>query len=635
MSTNFFLDNPDLRFHLKRLDWDAIVKLTELDPKDPDAFKTGKEALESYEQMLEAIGAYSCAEIAPHWKELDQGHPVLKDGEVEDPPRVKTIMKGLAEMGAMGISLPRRLGGLNAPLVVDFVVMELLGRADTAVMSHFGFHGGIAASLHLYSLEEGSVTMEGTAIRKTRFDDAIRKMAAGSEWGAMVLTEAGAGSDLGQMRTTAKQQPDGSWRINGSKIFITSGHGEHHIVIARSEDPAVAPGLKGLSLFYVPAHIEVDGKKVRNFSIGGVEHKMGQHAGVAATLHYEDSRGELIGQRKHGFREMLLLMNNARIAVGFQALGLMECAYRLASDYAQQRVTMGKPIAQHEMISEILDDMDLSIRGLRAMCFEAAFHQEAAERTKMLLKLAPPSSKDEVARLEKQMRRHGRRARYLTPLIKYFAGEQAVHTARMGMQVFGGPGYIHETGAERLLRDALVLPIYEGTSQIQSLMALKDNLQSAIRNPGRFIGLLANAKVSALSERDPLARNLAKLQGMANSAMQVIAARIVRSKFGDLKDIPLRKWRHALVHSWDPQKDFSFGMLHAERLTKLLVASAIGEVLVSQAESCKGTPDEAERLQLAERWMARWEPRCRGVLGEIEASSEANAGTRNVGREST
>ena len=628
MTDNFFLDNPDLRFQLKRLDWDAMVKLTELDPKDPDAFKNGKEALESYEQVMEAIGAFSAAEVAPHWKELDLGHAVLKDGEVEDPPRVKTIMKGLSEMGAMGVALPRRLGGLNAPLVVDFVLMELLGLSDTAIMSHFGFHGGIAASLHLYAMEEGSVEMDGTAIKKTRFDDAIRKMAAGTEWGAMVLTEPGAGSDLGQMRATAKQQPDGSWRINGSKIFITSGHGEHHIVIARSEDPAVAPGLKGLSLFYVPAHIEVDGKRVRNFQVGGVEHKMGQHASIAATLHYEDSRAELIGQRRHGFRQMLLLMNNARIAVGFQALGLMEGAYRLAKAYAQERVTMGKPIAQHEMVAEILDEMELSIRGLRAICFEAAFHNEAAERTKMLLKLAPPSSKEEVAALEKKMRRHGRRARYLTPLIKYFAGEQAVHVARMGMQVFGGLGYIHETGAERLLRDALVLPIYEGTSQIQSLMALKDNLQTAIRNPGRFIGLLANAKVSAISERDPLQRGLAKLQGMANSAMQIIAARIVRSKVGDLRDIPLRKWRHALVHSWDPQKDFSFGMLHAERLTKLLCASAIGEVLASQAEDCKGTPDEADRVRLAERWMGRWEPRCRGILGEIEASSDANPGNR-------
>lgn len=626
MADNFFADNPDLQFHVRRLDWDTLVRITEVDPKDADAFQSGKDALDAYEQMLGTLGEFSAKEIAPHWKELDEHHPVMKDGEVQDPERMKTIMRGLAQLGAMGISLPRRLGGLNAPMLVDFAAMELLARGDTAVMSHWGFHGGIAAALQLYSLEEGSYTLTEGSITKTRFDEQIARMASGEEWGAMVLTEPHAGSDLAELRATAALQPDGSWRINGQKIFITSGHGEHHIVIARSENPKDAPGLRGLSLFYVPQHRMEDGKRVRNFTVGGVESKMGQHAGVAATIHYEDSHAELIGSRRHGFRGMLLLMNNARIAVGFQALGLCESAYRKAKEYAEQRTSMGKAIADHEMIAEYLDVMEMNIRALRAVCFEAAYHQEAAERLKMIIKISPPATQDARTRAERTARRHARKARRLTPLIKYFAGEEAVRMARMGMQVFGGLGYIQETGAEKLLRDALVLPIYEGTSQIQSLMALKDNLQAAIRNPGRFFGRLAATRVESLSERDPLERSLARLQSMSNSAIQTIIARIAAHKMGDLREVPLMKWRHALINSWDPAKDFSFGMLHAERLTRLLIASSFGEVLVAQAHAAEGTPDEADRADLAERWLARNEPVSRGILGEIEASAGSLVG---------
>jgi alkylation response protein AidB-like acyl-CoA dehydrogenase len=621
MSDNFFDDNPDLRFHLRRLDWDALVKHTELDPKDPDAFKNGKDALESYEAMLQSMGEYAAKEVAPYWKELDQQHPVQTEDGFDDPPRMKQCIAGLAQLGAMGLSLPRRLGGLNAPMLVDFAFMEVLGRADTAVMSHCGFHGGIAAALQLYSLEEGSFTAVDGVPVKTRFDAQIQAMASGKEWGAMVLTEPQAGSDLGQIRTAAKLQPDGTWRITGQKIYITSGHGEHHIVIARSEDPKEAAGLRGLSLFYVPAHRTENGQRIRNFTVGGVEHKMGQHSAVAATINYEDSHAELIGQRRQGFRGMLLLMNNARIAVGFQALGIAEAAYRKARDYAETRVTMGRAIANHEMVAEILDDMELNIRGLRAVCFDAAFHQEMAERMHVILRLRPPTDSAEREKMEKDARRHQRKARHLTPLIKYFAGEESVRISRMGMQVFGGLGYIAETGAEKLLRDALVLPIYEGTSQIQSLMALKDNLQAALRNPGKFFQKMANARVQALSERDHVEKGLARLQGYSYSAMQTIIARIAARKVGGMRDVPLMQWKHQLTGSWDPQKDFSFGMLHAERLTQLLCYAAIGEALWAQAQAARGTPDEAERHDLADRWMARWEPKARGILGEIETSA--------------
>ena len=621
MSKNFFTDNDDLRFQLSQLDWNELLRLTEEPYGDEDAILDPKEAQPFFDDLLTALGEFVAAEVAPHAKELDEQHPELKDGEVIDTPRMLTIIKGLAEMGAMGLSLPRRLGGMNAPLIITSVFQEMLGRGDVSTMSHFGFHAGMAQALLFYSMEEGSVERENGRIVKTRFDDAVTQMALGKEWGAMVLTEPGAGSDLAKIRAKAELQDDGSWIINGSKIYITSGHGEHHVVLARSEDPETHPGLKGLSLFYVPRHI--DGK--RNFEVGGIEHKMGQHSAVAATINYEDSKAELIGTRSHGFRGMLLLMNNARIAVGFEAVGVCETAYRMAAHYAEERISMDKPIAKHEMIADYLDEMDVTIRGLRAVCFEAAYHEEVATRLKAQLKVDPPSNDEERKALEKKARRHKRKARQLTPLIKYMAGEEAIKITRNAMQIFGGMGYVTETGVEKLLRDALILPVYEGTSQIQALMALKDNLQAIMRNPSRFFAQMAAAKLDA-HRGDSLDRSLARMKSLAHSALQTILTQIAADKLGDLGGIPVFEWKAAFLKDWDPRKDYGFGLLHAERLTKILADVAVAKRLVRQAHDVEGTEHEDERRELAERWLDRAEPRCKGVLTEIEASKSSLIG---------
>ncbi|MFZ9886011.1 MAG: acyl-CoA dehydrogenase family protein [Myxococcota bacterium] len=620
MSKNFFTDNDDLRFHLERADWETLVPLVEGVFADDEAPQSASDAKQFYFEILEALGAFAAAEVAPHWQELDEEHPVLEGGEVSDPARMKKVMAGLLELGAMGLTLPRRLGGMNVPMLVNLAFYEVLARADVSCMSHYGFHGGIAQSMLLYSLEEGSIETEGGRVTRTRFDEQARRTATDGEWGAMVLTEPNAGSDLAQIRSTATLGEDGNWRLNGQKSYITSGHGEHHIVLARSEDPATHPGLKGLSLFYCPAHLERDGKRVRNFEIGGLEKKMGQHSAVAATINYEDSEAELIGTRGHGFRGMLLLMNNARIAVGFEALGICEAAYRYAAAYAEERTSMGKPIAQHELIAEYLDDMELSIRGLRAMSFEAAFHEELSSRLKIKLKLDPPESDAERQDIERQIRRHKRRARYYTPLIKYFGGEEAVRITRMCMQILGGIGYIREYPAEKLHRDALVLPVYEGTSQIQALMALKDNMQATIRNPGRFFGELATARIDSM-RGDALDKSLARLKSIGHSAQQTVLSRIAADKLGDLAGRPVRELTRAFMRDWDAKKDFSFGLLHAERLTKILTDVAIADCLVRQAHGAKDTSHAEERRELALRWMEKVEPRCRGVLGEIEATS--------------
>jgi 3-(methylthio)propanoyl-CoA dehydrogenase len=628
-SSNFLLDNDDLRFQLSVVDWQALIDVVEALFEDEDRLKDGAEARAFFEELLTSLGAFAAKEVAPYEHELDTEHPIFKDGEVTDTPRMQKIFKGLAELGAFGLALPRRFGGLNTPLLVNNVFMEMLTRADASVPGHFGFYGGIASALLLYSSDEGSVEFAGGVPVKSRFDRQIEKMVAGEEWGAMVLTEPQAGSDLARISAKATEHTDGKWRLTGQKIYITAGHGDHHIVIARSEDDTTHPGLKGLSLFYVPRFVDGDNNSCSrgdkgarsNFIIGGVEHKMGQHSAVAATIHYEGSVAELIGKRGDGFKQMLILMNNARISVAFEAIGTCEVAYRTAKTYAEERITMGKPIAQHEMIADYLDEMDVVIRGLRAVTFEAAVHEELSMRSRMLLKLKPPASAKDREALEKRVRRSARRARHLTPLIKYWGGEESVRQARMAMQIQGGIGYITETGTEKILRDALVIPVYEGTSQIQALMTLKDNLQAAIKNPGRFARETAETRLRALSANDPLEKGAARLRIQANTAMQTILSRIAADKMGQVGKRPMGEWRDAFLNDWDPSRDFSFGMLHAERLCKLLTWAVTAEVLVDQAKKVAGSADEEERRDLAQRFIERFEPRGKGVLAEIEATS--------------
>lgn len=619
MSKNFYLDNEDLKFHLENLDWDRLFPLVEPDTTDPEAPKNAPEAQVLYQEFLRSLGEFIAEKIAPKVHLLDEEHPTLKDGEMLDPPTMKEFMKGLADMGATALPFPRHVGGFNMPWTVANIVTEMVARADVSLMTYYSFFSGFGMVFQTFCLEEGSFKAEKRKIISTRFDDQMRDVCQGKTSGAMCLTEPQAGSDLAQINTQARKDKDGYWYLTGQKIWITCGHGEHHLVLARSESKKTHPGLKGLSLFYVPAHIEKDGQRVRNFEIGGQEKKMGQHSLATVTLNYDNSRGELVGQRGHGFRNMALVMNDARLTVGFEGIGLCETALRQAKEFAEERVTMGKKIAKHEMIADYIDEMEVENKALRALAFDASFHEEMCNRLKTRLYIES-HSKEMKKTLEDELKVHKWQARLATPMVKYCASENAVRFARMNMQILGGVGYMKEYGAEKLMRDSLIMPIYEGTSQIQALMILKDHLQHALRNPAKFVSKMASAKMQTLSAKTPEERMLARLKAVYYATMQSIMTRMVVDKFGGLREKPLTDWKQAFLSSWDPKKDFSFGLLHAERFTIITSRLWMARVLVKQALKIKDEKLRKERLELAVRFMERAEPKMRGLLAEIEAS---------------
>jgi 3-(methylthio)propanoyl-CoA dehydrogenase len=614
---NFLKDNPDLEWYLAQgIDWDALLSVTER-RFGPESFADPDEAKQFYRDSLEMIGQLAAEEVAPHALEIDRIGSRMQDGEAVLPPRMQAIFDQMRELELHGLALPRELGGQNAPMLLYFASTELFARADVSVMAHWSFHSGIALALLLYSIREGTTRFdpESGAILETRFARQIEEIRRGEASGCMDITEPDAGSDMASLKARGEQDEQGAWSVTGQKIFITSGQGKYHLVIARTESSAKeedpVSGLGGLSMFLVPAYEDgPDGVRRRFVTIDRIEEKMGHHGSATAALSFDQAPAELIGKRGEGFSYMLMLMNNARISVGFECVGICEAAYRLASSYAAERRSMGKTIDRHELIADYLEEMRTDVQGLRALAMHAGFHEEMGRKLE-LQKLYSGLSPLEQKRLEREIAAHRSRARRATPLVKYLGAEKAVELSRRALQILGGNGYIREYGAEKLVRDALVMPIYEGTSQIQALMAMKDTLAAVMKSPQGFVARLAQTRWRSLSAKSSLERRVARLQLLSLSAQQHLLARTAGAKFREIGTRPLSEWPSALLSSWDPKRDFAVALLHAERLTRMLADELVAEVLLEQAER------HPERAELCERWLERAEPRCRFLYDEI------------------
>ncbi|MFW6053175.1 MAG: acyl-CoA dehydrogenase family protein [Persicimonas sp.] len=407
--------------------------------------------------------------------------------------------------------------------------------------------------------------------------------------------------------------------MTGNKIFITSGHGKYHVVIARTEptddDEGAYAGLAKLSTFLVPAWVEdEDGTKKRVATVERIEEKLGHHLSATCSMTFDRTPAHLIGERGEGFKQMLLLMNNARVGISFECIGLCESAYRMAKEYAAERESMGKTIDRHEMIADYLEQMRTDIQGLRALVIEAAYHEEIAQKYQIMGRLSDDQATKERAR--KKYKKHQWKAREITPLVKYLAAEKAVEMAQRAIQIHGGVGYTTEYGAEKLLRDAMVMPIYEGTSQIQALMAMKDTMSSIMRNPQDFVKRLAQTRWRSLSARNPLDRRMAKLESLSLSAQQHLVTKTAVDKFKSLSGVPIFDWAEELTQQWDPKRDFAHAMLHAERLTQLLTDVKICQLLFEQQE------EYPERRDIFLRYLERAETRCRFLHDEITTTGE-------------
>ncbi len=616
---NYFKDNQDLQFYFQKgIDWDSLTNLGERAFGEDYPFASPDEAVEFYRDIAEMVGEFVAEEIAPHTQAIDREGVRLEAGEIIFPKELDLIFEKIRKLDLHSLCLPRELGGMNAPVLLYLINSEVMGRADISTMAHHGFHGGMAMAMLMFSIKEGTteVDSETLEIKSTRFQDEIAEIAAGKAWGCMDITESDAGSDMAALRCAARQDEDGQWRVTGQKIFITSGHGKYHFVIARTEESKDASdplaGLAGLSLFLVPTYEDGPDGRVRLASISRAEEKLGHHGSATCTIDFDETPAELIGKPGEGFRFMLFLMNNARLGVGFECLGLCEAALRLAREYAAERPSMGKTIDKHEMIADMLDEGESDIEGIRALAMEGAVQEEVGQKKALALEFV--TDQVSIRRTEQEIREHKARARRVTPLLKYLASEKAVEMARRCVQIHGGNGYMKEFGAEKLLRDAMVMPIYEGTSQIQSLMAMKDCLAGIMKDPPAFLKRSAQARWRSLSARDPLERRVAKLQQVSLATQQHLMTRTATNKLRSLQGSSIATWPKAMTRNWDPKRDFGWAMLHAERLTRILADEAICELLLAQSS------EHPERRDVLERYLERAEPRCRYLQDQISTT---------------
>ncbi|WP_027230098.1 acyl-CoA dehydrogenase family protein [Phyllobacterium sp. UNC302MFCol5.2] len=436
--------------------------------------------------IVEEAGRFASTRVAPLLEVGDKHGTPLKDGEVTTPPGWKEVYREWIGGGWNALTGPEEFGGQGLPMMLAIATFEMWNSGSMAF--------GIGPTLTLGAIE---------ALEAHAADDLrqlyLPKLVSGEWMGTMNLTEPQAGSDVGALRTRAERAEDGTYRIFGSKIFIT--YGEHdltdnivHLVLARLPD---APqGTKGISLFLVPKILfDKDGSLGARNDVfcGGVEHKMGIHGSPTCTMIYGDgfakgrepgAVGWLIGEENRGLACMFTMMNNARLAVGIQGVAVAETAYQKALAFAEDRRQMRAPGWKGEGMSPIVEHPDVQ-RNLLTMKGLTGAARAIAYACAHAIDMAKTGEGDEA-------RFWSDRANLLTPVAKAFSTDIGVDVASIGIQVHGGMGYIEETGAAQLLRDARIAPIYEGTNGIQAIDLVQRKLSLA--GGQHFAGYIAELR---------------------------------------------------------------------------------------------------------------------------------------------
>jgi alkylation response protein AidB-like acyl-CoA dehydrogenase len=449
MSDNFFLDNLDLQFRLEQLELKDVLDIKEkgyqYSEEYPAAPRHYGDAKDNYRLLLEVLGEICAKVIAPRAAEADQEGAHFEDGQVTYTAATQEGLMALKQADLMGAMLPWEYGGLNLPESVFQMMVEIVSRADASLMTIFGLQE-ISAAINEY----GSPEMKRRLLPRFTQEGAS---------GAMILTEPDAGSDLGAVQTKATyDEVSGKWYIDGVKRFATNGCADIQLVLARSE--LGSSDARGLSLFVV--------ERDETVRIRRIENKLGIHASPTCEVQYLHTPAELLGKRRYGLmRYAMALMNGARLAVGAQAVGIAEAAYREAFTYAKERHQFNQPICDLPPVMRILSSMRGEIEATRALINETG---RWVDRVKVYEQLSEANATPDPS-LRQKLKQASSLAETLTPLTKYYASEMGNRVCYQAMQIHGGVGYMREFNVERHFRDVRITNIYEGTSQLQIVAA--------------------------------------------------------------------------------------------------------------------------------------------------------------------
>ena len=490
---NYYTDHPEIEFHLNHPLMKRVVDLKERNYAEKDQFEDApvnyEDAIENYKRLLDITGDVAANIIEPNSEDVDLEGPHLENGRMIYASKTFENLDATRKAGLWGLSMPRRYGGLNLPNAIFSMASEIIAAADAGFQNIWSLQSCID-TLYEFGSEE----------QRQKY---IPRICAG-ETMSMDLTEPDAGSDLQRVMLKATQDEDGTWRLNGVKRFITNGDSDIHLVLARSEE-GTKDG-RGLSMF-------IYDKRDGGVTVRHIEHKLGIHGSPTCELVYKNAKAELCGNTRLGLiKYVMALMNGARLGIAAQSVGVEQEAYNEGLAYAKERAQFGEKISNFPAVYDMLSRMKAKLDAGRSLLYCCARYVDiykALEDIARDTKLTPEE--------RQEMKKYTRLADAFTPLAKGMNSEYANQNAYDAISIHGGSGFIMEYKCQRLFRDARIFSIYEGTTQLQVVAAIR-----YITN-GTYLSIIKEMLESEVSEDlKPLKERVAKLVDLYEAAINKV-----------------------------------------------------------------------------------------------------------------
>lgn len=491
--SNYYTDHPEIEFHLNHPLMKRVVDLKERNYVEKDQFEDApvnyEDAIENYKRLLDITGDVAANIIEPNSEDVDLEGPHLENGRMIYASKTFENLDATRKAGLWGLSMPRRYGGLNLPNAIFSMASEIIAAADAGFQNIWSLQSCID-TLYEFGSEE----------QRQKY---IPRICAG-ETMSMDLTEPDAGSDLQRVMLKATQDEDGTWRLNGVKRFITNGDSDIHLVLARSEE-GTKDG-RGLSMF-------IYDKRDGGVTVRHIEHKLGIHGSPTCELVYKNAKAELCGNTRLGLiKYVMALMNGARLGIAAQSVGVEQEAYNEGLAYAKERAQFGEKIINFPAVYDMLSRMKAKLDAGRSLLYCCARYVDiykALEDIARDSKLTPEE--------RQEMKKYTRLADAFTPLAKGMNSEYANQNAYDAISIHGGSGFIMEYKCQRLFRDARIFSIYEGTTQLQVVAAIR-----YITN-GTYLNIIKEMLESEVSDDlKALKARVAKLADLYEAAINKV-----------------------------------------------------------------------------------------------------------------
>ncbi|WP_417166541.1 acyl-CoA dehydrogenase family protein [Segatella sp.] len=490
---NYYTDHPEIEFHLNHPLMKRVVDLKERNYAEKDQFEDApvnyEDAIENYKRLLDITGDVAANIIEPNSEDVDLEGPHLENGRMIYASKTFENLDATRKAGLWGLSMPRRYGGLNLPNAIFSMASEIIAAADAGFQNIWSLQSCID-TLYEFGSEE----------QRQKY---IPRICAG-ETMSMDLTEPDAGSDLQRVMLKATQDEDGTWRLNGVKRFITNGDSDIHLVLARSEE-GTKDG-RGLSMF-------IYDKRDGGVTVRHIEHKLGIHGSPTCELVYKNAKAELCGNTRLGLiKYVMALMNGARLGIAAQSVGVEQEAYNEGLAYAKERAQFGEKIINFPAVYDMLSRMKAKLDAGRSLLYCCARYVDIYKALEDIARDTKLTSEE-----RQEMKKYTRLADAFTPLAKGMNSEYANQNAYDAISIHGGSGFIMEYKCQRLFRDARIFSIYEGTTQLQVVAAIR-----YITN-GTYLSIIKEMLENEVSDDlKPLKERVAKLVDLYEAAINKV-----------------------------------------------------------------------------------------------------------------